>query len=260
MVLRILLIDDNPDDRLLALRELNKAFAHLIVEEVIDPQSCEQALAAGNFDLVVTDYKLRWSDGISILRAIKARYPAIPVVMFTNSANEEIVVEAMKAGLDDYVLKSPKHYFRLPLAVHSSLKQAREREARKNAEDRLGELFERVPVGLYRITPEGQMLEANQALVQLLGYANRQALRSVKSLNFYMDASAVQLWQRIERDDVVQDFEMALRTVDEKLIWVRHNARAIRDKEGKVCYYEGAIEDITPAQTGGGRTQSTVKA
>ncbi len=246
MVLRILLIDDNPDDRLLAIRELNRAFDDLIIEQVAEASAYDLAIAAGSFDLVVTDYKLRWNDGISVLRAIKARYPTIPVVMFTNSGNEEVAVEAMKAGLDDYVMKSPKHYFRLPIAVRSALKQARDRTALKQAETRYSELFERVPVGLYRITPEGQILEANAALVQLLGYANQQALLEVKSLSLHMDAEVMQQWrEQIERDDVLGDFETQLRTHDNRIIWVLHNAKAIRNAEGKVCYYEGAIEDMT---------------
>jgi signal transduction histidine kinase len=49
----------------------------------------------------------------------------------------------------------------------------------------------------------------------------------------------------MECDDTVQDFEMQLRTLEGKVIWVRHNSRAIRDRNGKILYYEGAIEDIT---------------
>lgn len=246
MVLRILLIDDNPDDRLLAIRELNRAFDDLIIEQIAEASAYELAIAAGSFDLVVTDYKLRWNDGISVLRAIKARYSTVPVVMFTNSGDEEVAVEAMKAGLDDYVIKSPKHYFRLPIAVRSALKRARDRTALKQAETRYSELFERVPVGLYRITPEGQILEANAALVQLLGYANQQTLLEVKSLNLHMGAEVLQQWrERIERDDVLGDFETQLRTHDNRIIWALHNAKAIRNDEGKVCYYEGAIEEIT---------------
>ena len=39
--------------------------------------------------LVITDYHLRWSNGLVILREIKSRFPACPVVMFTNTGNEE---------------------------------------------------------------------------------------------------------------------------------------------------------------------------
>lgn len=244
-MVRILIIDDNPDDRLLAIRELSRAFSDLIVEQIAEAEGLEQILLASNFDLVITDYRLRWSDGISVLRAIKAQYPALPVVMFTNSGNEEIAVEAMKAGLDDYVIKSPNRYFRLPVAVRSSLEQAQQRQALKEAETRYSELFDRVPVGLYRIAPNGKMLEANPAMVQLLGYPDQQTLLAAQTVDFYVDAQAHQQWRQLmERDGTVRDFETLLRTLDGKLIWVRHNARAIRNGED-VLYYEGAIEDVT---------------
>jgi len=115
--LRILLIDDNPDDRALVIRELRKDFPGLQVEQITEASGLAQALEAGNFDLVITDYQLHWTDGLKILHAFKSRWPDRPVVMFTGTGSEEIAVEAMKAGLDDYVLKSPKHFVRLPLSV-----------------------------------------------------------------------------------------------------------------------------------------------
>ena len=245
-MIRILLIDDNPDDRLLAIRELSRGFPDLMVEQIAEAKDLDQALSKNYFDLVVTDYRLRWSDGIAVLQAIKARYPDLPVVMFTNSGNEEIAVEGMKAGLDDYVLKSPKHYFRLPIAVRSSLEQARQRQALKEAETRYSSLFDGVPVGLYRITAQGQILDANPALVQLLGYSDRQALLAVKTIDFQVDAEARRQWrEQMEREDLVRDFETQVRAKDGRMIWVCHNARAVRDREGKVLYYEGAIEDVT---------------
>ncbi|MBD1896384.1 response regulator [Coleofasciculus sp. FACHB-129] len=122
--LRILLIDDNPDDRLLAARQLSRAFSDLQIQEIAEINGLNQALAADGFDAVVTDYQLRWSDGLQVLRAVKDRYPDCPVVMFTNTGSEEIAVEAMKAGLSDYVLKLPKYYNRLPAAVQLALERA----------------------------------------------------------------------------------------------------------------------------------------
>ncbi|NEQ20937.1 MAG: response regulator, partial [Microcoleus sp. SIO2G3] len=103
---RLLIIDDNPEDRILILRELSREFPDLEAEEIIDTESLNQALNTGNFDLVITDYQLRWNDGLSVLQEIKSRYPNCPVIMFTDSGNQEVAVEAMKAGLDDYIVKS----------------------------------------------------------------------------------------------------------------------------------------------------------
>jgi len=51
--------------------------------------------------VVITDYYLGWSDGITVLLSVKARNPECPVIMFTGRGNEDIAVRAMKAGLDD---------------------------------------------------------------------------------------------------------------------------------------------------------------
>ena len=132
--LQVLLIDDNPDDRFLVERSLQQEFPGLLVEEIIDQKGLDRALSGQHFDLVITDYQLRWTDGLKVLRLCKSRWPDRPVIMFTGTDSEEIAVEAMKADLDDYVLKSPKHYARLPAAVRLALNRAQERLARQKAE------------------------------------------------------------------------------------------------------------------------------
>jgi DNA-binding NtrC family response regulator len=106
-VCRLVIIDDNPEDRILILRELSREFPNLQVEEIIDTEGLNQALSTSNFDLVITDYQLRWNDGLSVLKEVKSRSSDCPVIMFTDSGNQEIAVEAMKTGLDDYIIKSP---------------------------------------------------------------------------------------------------------------------------------------------------------
>src|SRR3954471_9692706 len=103
--LRVLLADDNPDDRLLALRALQREIPDLKATEITNEETLDRALQDGGFDLVITDYQLRWSDGLQVLRKVKKLWPNVPVVMFTGTGSEEIAVEAMKAGLDDYVIK-----------------------------------------------------------------------------------------------------------------------------------------------------------
>lgn len=141
--LRILLIDDNPDDRLLLRHELEQEFPDLIVQEVLEAKGFEQALAAGEFDLVVTDYQLNWTTGIEILQSVKLRDIYCPVVMFTATGNEEIAVEAMKAGLDDYLLKAPSRYPRIRAAVQLALERAETRRALARIQAEQVELLQR---------------------------------------------------------------------------------------------------------------------
>ena len=241
-LLRILLIDDNPDDRTLVIRELRREIPELQIIQIIDARGLSQALEEGNFDLVITDYQLRWTDGLSVLLNIKKQWPDCPVIMFTATGSEEIAVEAMKAGLNDYVLKSPKHFSRLPAAIRISMEQIEQRHALKEAERRYQSLFNGVPVGLYRSTPAGEFLDANVALVEMLGYPNRAALMAVNVAHLYVSSEERQQWQSIvEREGVVQNFEVRIRRNDGTIIWVRNNARAVRDQEGQTLYYEGAM-------------------
>jgi len=75
---RILLIDDSSDDRVLIRRALTQEFAALEVAEVDDAEALERALNAQPFDLVITDYNLGFTDGFTLLDALKARWPDWP--------------------------------------------------------------------------------------------------------------------------------------------------------------------------------------
>jgi len=135
--MHVLIVDDNPDDRALAARELAGEFPDIHVIEVADATDFETALERGGFELVITEFRLGWSDGLSALRELKYRYPEIPVIMFTGAGSEEVAVEAMRVGLDDYVLKGREHVVGLPVAATSVLERAGERQARRRAEEAL---------------------------------------------------------------------------------------------------------------------------
>ncbi|MBD2775832.1 ATP-binding protein [Iningainema tapete] len=165
----VLIIDDNLDARLLIARELEREFPGVELEQIIDAASFDQALAAGRFDLTVTDYQLFWTNGLEILRSLKTRYPERPVIMFTNTGTQEIAVEAMKEGLEDYIIKSPKYYPRLRTAVRLALERAQERQQAALTQLRLESLLNQLNVGVFRAIPDGQLIEGNPAFLRLLG-------------------------------------------------------------------------------------------
>ena len=243
---RVLLIDDNPDDRLLVIRELRREFPGVEVEQVIDAAGLALALDGPAPDVVVTDYQLRWTDGLAVLRAFKQRHPQCPVVMFTGTGSEEVAVEAMKAGLDDYVLKAPKHFVRLSAAVRLARERARQRRAAEEAALRYRDLFERVPVGLFQVSLDGHFMDANPALLAILGYPSLDALREATSGELYLGPMpSERVRELIESEGGMHHFEAQLRRRDGSSFWARFNALAVRDAAGEVTCYEGAVEDVT---------------
>lgn len=175
--MKILLIDDNRFDRALVTRELHKAFPAMTVHEVLDAAALEAALLAADFDLVITDYQLQWTTGLEVLRSVKHRFPERPVIMFTGTGNEIIAVEAMKAGLDDYVIKSAKHYVRLPFCITQALEKDRLRKAEQDAAKTIAHLhayrelvLNAVADGILGVDLHGCHSFANPAAQQMLGY------------------------------------------------------------------------------------------
>jgi two-component sensor histidine kinase len=136
-----LVVDDNPDDRELVKREISAVFPDATFrEEGTDWAGFEAALGdASAYDLVTTDYALRWTDGIAVLRRVKALRPELPVIMFTGSGDQEVAVEAMKAGLDDYVVKGSRHFARFRASVRAVVGPAQGRAALRAREAELAE-------------------------------------------------------------------------------------------------------------------------
>ncbi|HEY9902454.1 MAG TPA: PAS domain S-box protein [Candidatus Sericytochromatia bacterium] len=243
-MLRILLIDDNPQDRLLAIRALEKEFPTLQVQEVVKADDLTLVLETGQFDLVITDYQLRWSDGLSVLHSIKDRYPDCPVIMFTNSGTQEIAVEAMKAGLEDYVIKSPKHYIRLATAVHLAWEKAQTNRKVKGLENRLQGLLNQLNVGVFRQSLDGLLLEGNPAFFRLLGLNDQSDAPTMRSLEpYFQPEDYAQLLNELKAHRQIQEREVQLQRADGNPIWVRLS-QTLNTIEGQTII-DGLIEDIS---------------
>ena len=243
---KALIIDDNQSDRALALREIKKLFPKFKYWEIIDEADFSKALQQQQFNLVITDYRLRWTTGLDILHRLKQQIPDCPVIMFTGTGSEEIAVEAMKAGLDDYVIKSPKHYIRLAAAVRSAWQRAQQKKALEAIQQTYDRFFERVPLGLYRLDPSGTILEANSTLIKTLGANQVEDLLTQNLADFHLAPTAYLQWQQqLIQEEAVENWEGQIRTLDNRTIWVSHKAIAVKDQSGQVVCYEGAVADIT---------------
>jgi DNA-binding NtrC family response regulator len=175
MKISALIIDDNPDDRTLVIRELRKGM-EIQPREIFDEAGLLKALEQGGFDLVITDYQLQWTDGLKVLELVKAKYPECPVIMFTGTGTQETAVEAMKKGLDDYLIKAPRHYIRIVPAVQSVLKMRNEHREKIAAEQALEAMHEEI-VSLFGMIPTGVVLAEIGGSVR---YANLIAADALK--------------------------------------------------------------------------------
>jgi PAS domain S-box-containing protein len=120
----------------------------------------------------------------------------------------------------------------------------RQRAEALAAEARYHGLVEHVPVGIFRSTASGRILDANPAMVEMLKFKDREALLGVSALSLYVNPEDRERGRRMrDAAGVTRDFECELRTNDGGTVWVRVNARVVHDGEHET--WEGTIEDIT---------------
>lgn len=240
--LRIVLVDDNPDDRALVRRELKKEFPRAEVIDVLSREELEAVLSEGGFDLLITDYQLHWANGLEILRQSKERYPLVPVVMFTGTGSEEVAVDAMKEGLSDYILKSEKHLKRLPAAVKAVLERAEAERRAEEMETRYRDIFQSLPLGVYRTTPDGRLVDLNPAGLEIFGFSDLEEAKKINAWDVYERWEDRELiLKRLKEDGYVRNFRTLMRRHDDTVFHAEIHARMVGED-----YIEGVIEDITP--------------
>lgn len=119
--------------------------------------------------------------------------------------------------------------------------------ALEEAEEWFRAMFENIVIGVYQITPDGKVLNANPALAKMLGYDSTDELTkdNLRECSIGPDYSNTDFRRKIDKDGQVAGLERPWRRSDGSSVWVRESVRAIRDNAGTVMYYEGTAEDIS---------------
>ena len=101
---RVLVADDSSTMRKIILRSL-QAVGVTEVAEAADGAEAVALFAPGKFDLVLTDWNMPGMTGLEVLKKIREQDKAIPVIMVTTEAEKSRVLEAIQAGVTDYLVK-----------------------------------------------------------------------------------------------------------------------------------------------------------
>ena len=104
--LRVLLVEDNPDDAALVLRVLRRGGYEPDWHRVQTAEALEQALAQGGWEIVLSDYSMPQFDALRALHMLRDRSAFLPFIIISGSIGEETAVAAMRAGANDYVMKT----------------------------------------------------------------------------------------------------------------------------------------------------------
>ncbi len=132
-------------------------------------------------------------------------------------------------------------------------------DARREAERKYRDIFENAGEGIFQSTPDGQYVVANPALARIYGFTSPEELihscQDISRQLYVEPARREEFKRQLEEEGAVRGFDHQVFRKDRQKIWISVNARAVRDEQGKIRYYEGTAQDITDRK----RTEEELK-
>ncbi len=249
-LLRVLLVEDRPSDAELIVLRLEEE--GLDFEwSVVDAEAAYLAALDVAPDLILSDWNLPEFGGLRALELMRDRGLDIPFVIVSGTIGEEVAVDAIHRGADDYVLKD--RLGRLGSAVNGALERKRLRDDQRRAESELrlaATVFASSAEGVTITDPAGTILAVNKAFTKITGYTevevvgqNSRILQSGRQdVTFYRDMWAAlvangswrgELWNRRKDGGVFPE-------------WI--TISAVKDADGRTTNYVGVFTDIGDAK------------
>jgi diguanylate cyclase (GGDEF)-like protein len=129
------MIEDNPDDEALVLRAIRKGGFNVEHVRVDNRDELLTVLKNRDWDIVLSDYQLPEFNGLAALKIVKQRNKDLPFIVVSGTIGEEVAVDAMRNGAQDYLMKD--NLTRLVPAIRRELADADERRALREAQQTL---------------------------------------------------------------------------------------------------------------------------
>lgn len=252
--MKFLIIDDDAAERSRTIQALCGKFADVDMIEIGSPDVFNSIIAQADFDLVITEFRLGWTNGLSLFKELHKRYACIPVIMLTAFGNETVAVTAIKNGMDDYLTKSNRHL--LADAIEQSLLNPDKRSPCKDEDNNIL-LCEKWDLAISRLTSDFaysmRILPDNKPVFEWLTEPLKRMLNKPAEphhaglLAIHPDDAEI-VEYRFEQ--LLAGFENTAEyriiTGDGHCRYFSDHALPIRDwANGKVIRIYGAIQDIT---------------
>jgi PAS domain S-box-containing protein len=247
---RVLILEDNPNDAELVVGELRRAGFEPDWRRV-DTEKDYLARLNDGFDVILSDYAMPECGGMRALALLKQRGLGIPFIIVSGAMGEDAAVQAMRNGAADYLLKD--RIGRLGPAVERVLEQERDNTARKQAERALRasevsyrRLFEAAQDGILILDIDtGRITDVNPFLVELLGSSHNEMVgKTVGELSPFKDIESNKVMlERLQKSGYIRYEDLPLETSDGRHVAVEFVSNVYQAGDKKVIQCN--IRDIT---------------
>ncbi len=235
--LRVLVVEDSVDDTFFIVRELQKGGFHVDFERVETAAAMQDALRAGRWDLIVSDYSMPQFDGESALSLYLQSGSDAPFVMVSGAIGEERAVEMLKRGAHDCIMKD--HLARLVPAVKRELELVRQRRTRRQSEEAtayLASIVQSSDDAIIGKDLEGNVLSWNRGAEKLYGYSAVEMIGQPISVLFppELKEEVSFILNEIKRGGHIEGLQTLRLRKDRKPVEVSVTVSPIRDSAGKI--------------------------
>ena len=180
--LRVLIVDDDPVDIDLCIRDLAKSGIDFNALRASTREDFTRKLRENAIDVVIADYRMKDWTGMDALGIVKEVAPGVPVILLSGTLGEELAVDCIKMGITDYVLKGQRA--RLPMALRRAGEERSLRDAETNAvkalresEERYRTLVENAPEAIVVLDVEsGTFIDCNDNALRLFRITRSELL------------------------------------------------------------------------------------
>jgi PAS domain S-box-containing protein len=247
--LRVLVVEDSEDDAYFLVRELKKNGFEPEFERVESAKGMSDALDRQKWDIVISDHSVPGFGSLQALEIIKQKKVDIPFIVLSGTIGEEVAVNVMKAGANDYVMKGK--LTRLYPSIERELREAESREARRAAEEalkrnrqELEDFFEHAPVGLRWDAADGTILRVNEAELNILGY-DRKDYVGHNIVEFFVDESAAkEILGKLNKGETIHNYEARMLCKNGAMKHVVISSNALMEN-GKFVHSRTFTRDVT---------------
>ncbi len=242
--IRVLLVDDDPDDFLLTSDYLGEIQTwHFEIEWAKNFAEALEKIECRCHDIYFFDFLLGARTGLELLQEAILRRTEAPVVLLTGKGDQRIDQEAMRLGAADYLVKDEIDAEKLERCIRYALDRASNLKALRESESKYRNLFEQSRDMIYISRPDGTFTYLNGSASDLTGYPLGELLRMKGQELYENDECRVIFEKTMETRGEIRDFEFTLLTRQGEKRTCLVSASVQEDSSGR--YYQGVVHDIT---------------